>query len=408
MALLLIFLFASMVLGSLTIGAYSIRVYMTVLMSAYLLFYGFNAKDPTNSSLIKFLKAYLVLILLTVISLVCNNEFSSYNFIKRFFAYYLNCIVVVLSIMQFVKSKRDITIVLFFLLICSFINNCISYLQFIGNPVGNAIALFFTTSSELEAYELIDKGAVLFGSGLPVGLFGYVHTNAIYVAILGLLSFVFLLDNISIGKQIILFFILGAAVYTSYFIQERAAFFLFGLSSIYFFFRGRFPSYLKVIVILCVIILLIKNPLSTFDLGRLHLTADSADELRNSAWEDALIFLKDNIIFGGPVAFSKINNVGCHNYFLNAFINCGLLGGILAIVLYFWMLLQAVVIFKQKRETSQMVLAVCVIICLLISLFHNASIISGDFLIFLVFSLMLKSSSLSNYENSSTIKEACC
>ena len=370
---------------------------MTALMLVVLLYKGFqnNQTEQRNKISKRFLAVYFVFIFFSAMALWLNGEYNAFDYNKWLLANYLNCFVTYVAIDYFITDKHKIRQIMVLLLAIIVADAFVTILQFVGNPIGKQIAIVLTTVSEVQSNIADDGGedlAVLFGEGLPIGFFGHVFTNGTLLAVLGIL---FLGIGFSFKGVKKLGVLLGLAIclYASFAIQERMAFFMLIMMALYLFFTDQYSKRSKSVLIFLLfiaVVYILPQLIMSGQLGRL-VTIDFKEDTRGDIWSNAFIFLKDHLLLGGPVSYNKMTEIAPHNFFLFVFIYYGLLGGLVVSILYISMTIQAVRILLQKYSRTTRALAASVCIYNLIALFHNASIATGDTIIFILYPLMLKS-----------------
>lgn len=400
-----IFLFSVLLLGSFKLGPYSFRVYMVLIMMFYLLF----SREKVNFKISnKFMKVFLLYIVVTGLVLISIGEFQDYDYINLCLAFYLPCFVTVSAINRFIDSKHALIQLMWFLIVLIFFNCIITQLQFNGFILGKVIAMALTTSMDVEANILYDNdidSSLLRGEGLPVGIFGFVFTNANYSSTFGIFA-LFLYDYYNRNKLIQAFFllVLGLCIYNCYLIQERTAFFGIIAASVFILLKNIESKNIKIVFISLLVIMLIVLLPSFWNadsLGRLA-EFNTKEDTRNDIWTKCFYFLSENFLTGGPVAYSKLSEIAPHNYFLNALITSGFIGGSIAIYLYIISSIKATVYTLKCKSNYTRIVAASVCIYALGSLFHNASIISGDTLFFILYAILLKTY-LINHDSENTM-----
>lgn len=371
---------------------------MTAIMMFFLLSKGLSSGGRiTNSYPLppKILVVYLFFIVFAAIALWSNGEYSEFDFNKWILANYLNCFVTYFAIDYFISSRKELRAMWIFLILIGSVNAIITILQFMGNPIGKGIAMAFTTVSAVKADILDEHGVnvnLLLGDGLPIGLFGHVFTNGTMLSVLGIL----LMGKNNINKKLINLAWVGLLlinVYASFATQERVAFFLLVLLIIYLVFSGSFSRKIKVTsacIILIAVIFILPQLLLSESLGRLTSVSFEEDS-RGDIWSYAFDFLKDNLMFGGPIAYSKKTEIAPHNFFLFVFIYYGLIAGIIISYMYILMTWQSIRTLLGKKNILTRTFAAACCIYSAICLFHNASIATGDAIIFILYALMQKS-----------------
>ena len=367
---------------------------MTVLMIVVLLIMSFKKKTSKPNTIPKrFLKGYLFFIFISAITLILNGEYSEFDFNKMLLANFLSCFVSFYAVDFFITDKKKLNNFLYVLIGIIISDAIVTLLQFIGNPIGNYIAVAFTTMSEVRSNIMDGDVGATFGLGLPIGLFGTVFTNGTMLATLGI--FCLFPINGSRGIKTFFFFsLLLLLFYTSFVTQERAAFVAFILMAIFLFFTGPSSKIMKTgvaISILFLIVAVLPTLIFSEKLGRLAISDSSGEDPRAKIWPYCLSFIKENLLLGGPVSYYKRTEDAPHNFFLFVLIYYGLIGGIIISYLYITMIIHAIknILTRYSYETTILAGSVCIYSAL--SLFHNASIATGDTIIFIIYPLMIKS-----------------
>lgn len=343
----------------------------------------------------RFIIFYFLFVLFSALALVLNGEYQDYDFTKLILANYLNCFVTYFAFDYFIKDSDKLNKTLLFFIIIIALDAIVTILQFIGNPIGKAIAIALTTVAEVRSDIADDHNintSLLLGEAIPMGFFGYVFTNCNYLALFGIQTMGFIKESNKI-KRSLLILILLLCFYACFATQERMALFMFAMMTFFLFFTGSATKQSKVMVgsiLALAIVVVLPSLLLSDKLGRLT-SADYKEDVRGEIWSYAFDFLKENLILGGPVAYSKKTDIAPHNFFLNVFIDSGLIGGLIAIYLYLYMTLQSVKIVLRKFSDVTRTLAASICIYGAVCLFHNASIATGDTSIFILYAAMLKS-----------------
>lgn len=409
-----IYLFSILALGSFYVGPYTMRVYMTVLMLVYLLFQNLitrRASDKPNFKLPgRFMKIYFLFIVFTALALLLNGEYIESEFTKLILANYLNCFVTFFAINHFITDSKKLNQVIWVLLFIISIDAIITILQFVGNPIGKAISIAFTTVSDVKTGIIDDQGvnsALLLGDSIPMGIFGYVFTNCTYLTTMGILSLGIMLSEKNIILKYGALAVLLICLYAAYATQERMAFFMYVLVALYLLYTG-FEKKRKKILLLVTIVLIglfvLPSLMDSEKLGRLA-TVDVKEDVRGEIWMTALRFLGENLILGGPVSYSKVTSIAPHNFFLNVFIDSGLIGGLIVIYLYIIMAVQAIKELISRHSIIIRALAGSICIYSAVCLFHNASIATGDSIIFIFYALFLKARLIESPKRKTSVYE---
>lgn len=395
MYLYIFFIISVILLGSVFIGPFSIRVYATVVMMAYLIINYKKSKQKLPNSFIYF---YLAFIILMGIAMGANGEFNEFGYVKTVLSYHLVSIVAYYATGYFNITRRQINITISVLVAIMLATSIVTILQYFNHPVGWGIGSMFgeLDISHEERIENIDD--ILLGSSLAYGIMQHSFTNAMNISVLGVLSFC----NI-IRSQKVIFRILNIAICMTglaacFMTQQRSAFYMMLAAYIIcMFVCFRKKIVLAVLIIIPIIYYCVDvNLLFNEDnIGRLALENSKLDDTREKLWSDALDFISENSLWGGPVAYASLNNgLASHNFFLNAFIYGGFCGGIVLIILFFKIFAMSImklvnmVQFGNLRQT-QFFCLVALIIYLLQGLFHNESLVTGSVVLMLLLALVL-------------------
>lgn len=393
MWLFYLYIIATFLLGSIYIGPFSIRVYCTLLMMGYLLIKGGLFRTRIKD---RFIIIFAIYILITALTLYINGEIVEWEYGRMCLAYFLPCFVLYYSVLFFVNSPLRLKHFFVFLFLILIINGIVTILQFKGNPIGQLASMALTNSNEVRA-EIMNENASLgsesFIGGIPSGLFFNSFTNANVIASIGIIVWAFWDRKLGLLHKMTLLVLVSFFLVSLFATQGRTPF----LSFIFFSFLIVFKDILKnpyapIIFLLTIIVFAIVLSNLSVDLdvfGRLFNKESYESDIRGSIWSDCFDFLSNHLLLGGPVSYYAIYTRAPHNYFLNAFINSGLIGGIIASWMYIYVILFSLRKFIHKQPQVIWVLAAAVLIYSINSLTHNASIISGDTLFFLLYSLLI-------------------
>lgn len=388
------FIFASIVLGTFNIGPFSIRVYMTVIMAIFL----FTKYKVHRTYKIpkKFLLVFLLYLIVVAVTLSLNGEYAKYDYTKLLLSRYLNCIITYFATDYFIKDEKFFNKTIIVLISILSFNCIVTIFQYLGLPLGRAVALFLITSDEVKDEIASGQGydmASLFGEDLTIGFFNYTFINANAIAVVGVLIVGYYSVAKKLFSKVILLSLLPLFLFACLTTQSRTSFIMFFLFSIFLLFKKESNNAVWILLILIFIAVLLINLQDIIDSGSLGRILDSQkfeNDPRKQIWADAQSFLEKNLLLGGPLAFLRINPLGAHNYFLNGFITGGLFGGLIASALYIQALWYSIRAILNKKSLLLSSLGASLMIYLINSLFHNASMISGDTMFFILFTLLLK------------------
>lgn len=409
MLILIVYLYAIILCGSINIGPISIRVIATCAMMIYLIVS--KAKKKNYQRIDKsYIWLYLVFSIIMGLMLLINGEFSEFEFVKKFLAYNLVAIISFISIEVFVITPKQLKIVILSLLVLILVNNVITILQYQGNPFGWAVGYLFADIDKLV--ERSSEHDSLLGMSITPGIFGDVVKNAFYISVLTPLSLCFINEKPKFIYSLFISIIICSSFVAVFMTQQRSAFAILILMAIawVFIFLRKHP-----IASICIVLSILLFALVTFadfsvpnnaDLGRL---AETGDNEREKLKIQAIDYILANPIVGGPVAFIKKTGLSAHNLILDSYIYAGIFGFIIMMILYaktIWLSFGIIrkEILRSNISYAIIFFAVSVLSAMLYGLFHNTSYLSGEVIIFILLSLLLKIQIFNKKTNPSNFK----
>lgn len=401
MIVLLIFLFASLLLGSFHVGGVSIRILSTIAMIGYLLIY----KKGTYLFKIKSrpLVIYSVFLVITFIAKFLSDFFLGMDeigpFNRALLAYFLVCYVAFISIDRIVYNESSVRNILILLCGICFLNDIVTYLQYSGNELGIGLGMMFSTTEGdylmniAENLNRLDEIRAAMS-----GIFGHGATNGYMTSTLGILSLYFFVGN---GKR---FWMLGALLYIvslvgAFCCQERAGFGLLLLFSMLTFWK--FSSRLLKFSIPAIIVIgsiayydHFVDLFSSLDIGR-YAELTAFDDSRKRLINNSIQFISNHFLLGGDVLYRELYGLPPHNVFFHAIIYSGIFGGIVVLYLTAYMLYDAYkTISNSKSGTLSYFFACALTIYLLNGFLHSSSLITGDVMIWITYACMLRSNQI--------------
>lgn len=395
MVLYLFFLVSVLLFGSFLIGPLTGRVWVVIIMFFYLLFSSMKNKVYKKNVYINYFLVYIVFLLLAQ---VMNGDMESYG-IKWVLANHFVCIVAFVATIYFTKfniqSRIDVIIITIMGLLV--IDSIVTIMQYRNESLGWAINLFLMQgrNEEIVAFqESRQMLETLAGVAKAPGIFDSSVENGLFLGSCSILPFYFFLRNSKIMKVITLT-VMCLSMLACFMCQERAAMLVLLVSVFYLYFKAfnrnaKWTTLVLISVIAIILILIIDFSIVNF--GRYEEVGMFSNEARKSIWSNAIPFISDNLVWGGVAHFRSITGSLPHNFFFNSFVFSGLLGGITIITLFIMIAYKGCrLVTLRKTNNTTRVLAMALLAVLTQSLVHNASIITGDVLTFLLFGLMVSS-----------------
>lgn len=393
---LLLFTLAVLTLGSVKIGPFSLRVYMTVLMLFFLIINKKTVSDKYLSINNTYIKLFLICIVALGISLTLNGGLQEYDFFIKCLSHYLVSIVAYYALDRCVKCESHIDSIVAIISIIVVFDVIVTILQYQNNPIGWGIGIVFSEESQIELFTsyLVDHQSFEGVSKIP-GIFGHPVNNGFFLAV----ATPMLISGIGkynpkIKSLFYLFTILMSLI-ALILLQQRSAFFLVLIVLSYHLIRSLVNNlsrlFLPFTVFLTVAVIVLPTYLVDFDWSRLTSTDNSS---RNDVWKIAYTFIINNPIFGDLPGYNKVALYSAHNVFIDSLINSGIIGFIPLFILYVKTVVDSLQIMVKTRDVYARVFSYSVLICMGMGLFHNTSYLTGDVIIFIALALMFKAQML--------------
>lgn len=314
-------------------------------------------------------------------------------------AYFLLCYIAYFSIDKIVVNFTNIKAIFLLLCIICIINDIVTYLQYAGNELGIIMSMMFSAIEE-DNFENIANNLDRIDDvqlAMP-GIFGHGAVNGYMTSTLGILSMYYFVGN---GKThwklgIILYFVSLVGVFCC---QERSGFGLFLVFSLLTFWRFSsrlFKQSIPIVLFLGFVACyyFFSDLLFSQDIGRYTELTKIGDN-RSKLITNALEFISNNLLLGGNVLYGNLYGLTPHNVILHALIYSGIFGALIVLYLTFYMLRDAyLTIRRSKTGTLAYFFACALTIYLLNGLFHSSSLVTGDIIIWILYSCMLRSNQL--------------
>lgn len=393
------FLLSIILLGSITVGPLSIRVYATIAMVFFLFYNSTKGRKQIISIDHYQLNIYVLFLIWMGIAQLLNGEILEYQFFKKLLAYHLVSIVAFLSIEHYVNTVQDLKNTMLVLIGIMLINNVATILQFVGNDIGWSIGMFFGDNQ--DNIDFIGTHDTLLGFSRTPGILGNVVNNAFAIAVLTPLSLCLVNDSSNIITKLYAILSFAIASLACFMTQQRAAFYLL-LFCFAVYLLVAIKKNAIIFIVLGVLVMLFVDNLNfdNMDIGRLSNTTDDA---RSELYKHAYAYISEHPFLGGPMSFQKMAGVTSHNVALDSWIFAGFFGFVTMMILICMTVLSAIKTFlrglKAKGQNRYMIFcSVAVINAMVYGFTHNTSYLTGNVLILIALALMLKSSKLNMNE----------
>lgn len=357
----------------LIVGPISIRHIMSLTILAVSVYEGFRSDR------------YLYLYFIFLFCLLFSSLITGYLgiFFNKLLGTYMPIIAAYAATYTLIKKYNGANVLLWLFVTIGLLDSVVTIGQFFHLGYVDTIFNLFRFDYNEDFFDLSGRRQSLEGFAIP-GLLDTV-TNGYFLSAIAIM--VLYNKNCNFIINIALWVVVMIA---SLLTQERTGFFLALIFSAYilgnfFFSKGKVAGYLFTGISVLVISLLCFKYMGLLFDSDLRFAkgfdTDNRDELRSGAWD----YILSNP-FGGFYEFDESGNRSPHNFFVNAFLYGGFIGGLSIIVLLFKQIKQIIpfLFSLNKTEDKQwaFLYGLLYIDYSLNSMLHNASIISGAFLFF--------------------------
>lgn len=275
--------------------------------------------------------------------------------------------------------------------------------QFFNIPYLTMITGYMGINVDADFLDLMDEGDEAFGYTLPGVLSGGDVYNGYFIGIVGTLSLYYLKDGIKIIRLIPLFVFLTA----SFMVQQRGPFYILLLFSVFMLFKAsivgkkgfKYIFIVGLFLILPVGFRLLFSFLMQGD-SRFNIGLDSTN--RDRIYIRAFEFIQNNFIWGGRFKLRVTEGFAPHNLFLNAWIDGGFVGFLAILWLTIKQCVAVIRLVFHKLDSKQFDFIVCGLAFLgftLNSMLHNASIVTGDMIIWMLWGVFWTNVELGRSQN---------
>ncbi len=390
----LIFLVSVLLLGSFLIGPFSGRVWLVIAMLMYLLFSARRSKVYKKNI---YINVFIISIVFLFLAQIMNGDMESFG-VKWLFANHFVCVIAFVATCFVIRNdtQNRMTIIISTMMVLLIADSIVTIMQYGNNPIGWAINLLLMQGRNEEVMAFQESHQMLeslAGVAKAPGIFDSAVENGLFIGSCGVLPFYFFLRESKLMK-VLATMVMVLSLVACFFCQERAAMLVLLASVLFLFFKifDKRMKWISLAVILFIAVIVVANiNLSSIDYGRFEDVGLFSNESRKDIWSSFLSFISDNLLWGGVDRFKSITGgISPHNYFFNAFVFGGFWGGITLIALYIMLVFKCykLIVSKTSSNTTR-VIAVSFMSILVQSLVHNASIISGDVLTFILLGLMV-------------------
>lgn len=377
-----IYLIVSLFYGTVPImGSISVRHILTIIMLGACYLEGGLKLD-------RFLKWYMGFLLFYVV-VEAGSGYSSYVF-GKILGTYLASIVLYMATKVVIEKYNAEHLIISILIILGLINAIEAIGQYFGNPIALALPQILHIPMSEEDLELIVN------SDTPLqnvaGLMGIVTSGYFLsaISVLALYSKKEKITTLNWALFAVIFFAL-------FLVQERSGLIAGIICAILYLSLVSLSGqrYVKNAILICIVATIITSgfvsKIVSFEDTR-YSTLGMSDRKRISIATDAISWVLHNPI-GGKSYYYAMGGYYPHNFFANALLFGGIIGGGILIGILFVQLSKIINIvsgYYKSSTYSPLLIAICMAyLCYTInSLFHNYSLVTGGEMIFLLWAMI--------------------
>ena len=385
----LIYVVAVLTCGSIKVGPYSLRIYMSLLMLAYLLVFRRPASEKVYIIRTDYIILFLVCIVMLGISLTINGGLVAFAFWEKCLAYYLLCIIIYFATDRFVKNNTHFDKLAFILSLIVVFDTVVTILQYQNNPIGWGLGAIFSDVEEFAEF-LNDHDSFVGVSKLP-GIFGHPVNNGFFLSVVCPMMLTGIGNNKSFFRVLYFISVIVLTLIGLLLLQQRAAFFLVVIIVAYHFLRTLIKNPVKfilpAIVIAAIVFFIIPSNTGDIEMGRL---ASSDNSSRTGVWNWAFAVFLDSPLFGNILRYNQSAEYSAHNVLIDSLVDSGIVGFIPLFILYMKTVVDSLRIMLKTKNDYARVFSYSVLASMCMGMFHNTSYLTGEVIIFLSLALMFK------------------
>lgn len=309
-------------------------------------------------------------------------------FIQRLVGYYFVGYVGYWSTKILLKKYNAVRLLVSLFLIIGFVDEIVTIGQFYNLPYFTIIPQYLGIGVDTELLENMDVGEAAMGLVLP-GILGTDVYNGYFLMVVGILSFYFLRS----GFRFIALIPWLLAVVASFMAQQRAPFYVLLIISVFILFKAVLlgKSQLKWILVVVFLALIPIGVQYLFDFllgGDTRFNIGTESTGRDEIYQKAIDYINNNLFLGGYFD----SGLAPHNMLLTAWIAGGFFGFVAIVVLTVMQLVEVLKLSLKKLGSHYFVyllFGLAFVGFTMNSMFHNAGMTSGDFVIWTLWGAFL-------------------
>ena len=325
----------------------------------------------------------LIFLLFSFVSVIIDapeeiDIFFSNTFFSRFSITYMLVALTFVLIPNYISFSKVINLMI---LVAS-----VNSIMIIGQYFDSNLVWDLANIISEERHEVYDLRTLIKVKSVYLGLVGAVQSGYLLCLLVPLILY-----KISIGvNKVFWVCFLVTNIIIAILVQQRFAFLLISLNSLYYIYTLRKLKFFRITVVALFIIMF-------FGINLADIISDSSrlnsfeDRKRLNIFYTAIEFIINNPIFGGFKSFHKILEISPHNILLNAWIRGGFFGFIAISTMITIIFKKSFHILKNKKinHPVNIYITQALINYILLSFTHNEGITSGHAVNFILITIFI-------------------
>lgn len=388
------FVIATIFYGNLAVvgGFLTLRHIATLLMLALCI------KEEKKLASDKYMNYYLLFIACFLVSSMVTGYLS--DAIRFVLAFYFVCYVAYWSTKIMVQKTGNSNLLIYPLLVFGAIDAIVSINQVVGFTNIDRYIELMKLSVNQNYLDRLSVSDDFMGISVP-GIMDNAVFNGEFLMIVTILSLYLQRKKTALIGGLLTIGLLAGSFYT----QQRSPFFLALAGCLFICYKvlyTRLSSMKKIFITLPLVIALLYFIGEFMDFVNTGSTrfVDTSMTGREHIYDMAKDFIWNNLVFGGYYLFLDTTSRAPHNFFFNSFIYGGIVGGLSLIALITFQVIKIFRIFFSKQlslNTDTIIMGSAYIAIVANSMVHNAGIVVGSVLAWLVWGAFEATSNIKTF-----------
>ena len=352
---------------------------------ALLYMVGLNHKEMGKLWHHRLFNIYMIFIFIFGITSFYYGYFD--HFMHDVLAYYIPSYIVCWSTYILISKNNSIDSLITTLILIGIFNGFVTIGQYFNNPIAFSVPLLLEVSGHEGIIDILLNTLNTDTNNFSLyGIFGPV-SNGYFSSVVSVL----ILAYLSKWNKSIVLIVWIFLLFSLFCVQQRTAFVVGVFGSLYLFVKQYDTlSTLNKICVLLIVLLSIIFILNTLDISQMFQDSRYKDfslGSREQIYAQSIRYIETNLFTANYYHYASIFVMPPHNLFYNMLVYGTLLGAIPLIIVFLTLLKKAMTnVFTviNNCNTTLIALSISFVVYNLNSLTHNASIVTGDILFWLL------------------------